>query len=103
MELECFDFALFSFILLYVTDAAVTAVAVAVVADVVAAVAAVAVADVAAAVAVVVLCFSLIQSSDGIYLASNAAQLRRVDGLDHLRTFWARSTGRTWCLLSSFL
>ena len=98
--------SLFSFILPYATAAAVTAVADAVAAAVVAvvaAVAAVAVADVAAAVAVVVLCFSFIQSLYGIHVAPNAAQLRRVDGLDHLRTFWVRSTGRTWCLLSSFL
>ena len=39
-----------------------------------------------------------IQSSDDIHVVSNAAQLRRVDGLDNLWTFWARSTGRIWCL-----
>ena len=93
-----FVVSLFSFILPYVTAAAVAAVAVAVAAAVVAAVAAVAavaVADVAAAVA-----FSpfFIQSSDDIHVVSNAAQLRRVDGLDNLWTFWARSTGRIWCL-----
>ena len=90
-----FVVSLFSFILPYVSAAAVAAVAVAVAAAVVAAVAAVAVADVAAAVA-----FSpfFIQSSDDIHVVSNAAQLRRVDGLDNLWTFWARSTGRIWCL-----